>query len=371
MKQHSNEKFIEKAKAIHGNKYDYSSVVYTGSFGIVDIICPIHGIFQQRAKTHLECKCPCPTCWTINNKKSRTDTHEVFLEKFMPLAVEKHGNKYDYSKISYVNTKTHIDIICHEHGVFKSKPSNHILTKHGGCPSCYLEGMRKDKSEFIEKAKEIHGDKYDYSLVDYKTARIKVDIICPIHGVFKQIPDSHTRSSNPSGCIECSYIIGALKNSNTAEYFLEKAYERHGNKYDYTQMTFVNYSTPIDIVCPEHGIFTLTPKAHIKSHTKCPKCSYSRGEYKIMEILESENIKYKHQHRFKTDVTMKKLSYDFFIEDMNLCIEYDGLQHFEPVKHFGGEQGYIKRVARDEIKNKYCSDNNINIIRVKYDIKDI
>ena len=178
--------FIEKAKSIHGDKYDYSKVEYNKSTEKVCVICSKHGEFWQEASSHLR-GIGCPKCG---------GTKKLTKEDFILRAREIHGWKYDYSKVEYVNIITPVCIICPKHGEFWQRPNDHLLGK--GCLSC-SGNKKKTTDEFIEKAKSVHGDKYDYSKVDYKGAHKKVCIICPKHGEFWQTPDNHFRF----GCKKC------------------------------------------------------------------------------------------------------------------------------------------------------------------------
>lgn len=203
-KKLTTDEFVEKAKKVHGDKYDYSKVNYINSQTKVCIICPEHGEFWQFSSNHFKGH-GCPMCSNVHNY-----TTEEFIQK----AVKKHGYKYDYSKVEYVNAYTKVCIVCPEHGEFWQTPHSHI-TKHG-CIKCgnILIGnkLRKEKDLFIEKAREIHGDRYDYTKVEYKSARSKVCIICAKHGDFFTTPDSHLHSR--SGCPKCNQSKLELEVSN-------------------------------------------------------------------------------------------------------------------------------------------------------------
>ena len=187
-KRLTTEQFIEKARKIHGNKYDYSKVKYINNITRVIIICPKHGEFLQTPNDHLD-GCGCSKCGGV--KKSNTND-------FIAQSKKIHGDKYDYSKVEYINNKTPVCIICPVHGEFWQKPNDH-LGGHG-CSKC--SGTKKlTTEEFIKKAKEIHGDKYDYSKVEYKDNKTKVCIICPKHGEFWIRPNSHL--SQKQECKHC------------------------------------------------------------------------------------------------------------------------------------------------------------------------
>ena len=187
----SQEKFIAKAKEIHGDKYDYSKVEYVNSRTKVCIICPKHGEFWQKAMTHLEGR-GCRKC--MGGEKVST------LEDFIYQAKKIHGDKYDYSKVEYVNSTTKVCIICPKHGEFWQSPNSHL--NRSGCPLCGKEKQILGKEEFIKRAKKIHGDKYDYSKVEYVNGQTKVCIICPKHGEFWQTPNSHINAN--CGCPLCA-----------------------------------------------------------------------------------------------------------------------------------------------------------------------
>lgn len=188
--------FIEKARNVHGDKYDYSMVVYVNSRTPVMIICPEHGMFLQRPKDHLSGS-GCNQC--ANNKKRST------REDFIRRARKVHCDRYDYSLVEYVNNHNKIKIICSKHGVFEQTPANH-LNKHG-CPLCkacvLAERLTLTTKEFIQRAREVHGDKYDYSLVEYVHGRTPVKIICKKHGEFMQKPNDHL---DGHGCPSCACI---------------------------------------------------------------------------------------------------------------------------------------------------------------------
>jgi len=126
--------------------------------------------------------------------------------------------------------------------------------------------------------------------------------------------------------------------------------------------------TKIKIICPFHGVFEQTPKNHIKGQNcpNCPKKIISIGEKKISEILRKNNIKYNNQHTFENCRDKRKLPFDFYLPYYNMCIEFDGRQHFESVINFGGEEQLKKTQQNDKIKNKYCKENNIKLLRIKY-----
>ena len=189
--------FIKRAIETHGDVYDYSLVEYIGAHRKVKIICLIHGIFEQVAGSHLT-GCRCPVCFG-----TRRSTTEEFIKKSKVI----YGNLHNYSLVEYKDNATKIKIICNEHGIFEKFPNNYLNGK--GCPACI--GKKKlNAEEFIKKSKIIHGNLYDYSLVEYKNNHTKVKIICKMHGVFEQKPNNHF---NGQGCSKCAGLntLDAIK----------------------------------------------------------------------------------------------------------------------------------------------------------------
>lgn len=189
MKKLTNNEFIEKAKEIHGETYDYSLVDYVNSRTNVKIVCPTHGEFNQKPNNHLT-GAGCQKCY---HESKLLDKHS-FINK----AKQIHGNKYDYSKTEYLNSKSKVTIICPIHGDFEQKASGHLSGK--GCVKCFNENKLSNTSEFINKTKIVHGDKYDYSKTNYINDRTKVIITCPVHGDFTQKPSNHLQGQ---GCPKC------------------------------------------------------------------------------------------------------------------------------------------------------------------------
>lgn len=194
-KKMTKEEFVEKAIQIHGNKYDYSKVEYKGNKEKVCIICPFHGEFWQKPNTHLSGS-GCRDCSYENRITRVCNSKDWFVEK----AKKVHGNKYDYSKTIYNGIKEDVLINCPIHGDFYQKAFTHL--DGSGCQKCSLENRKMNTSDYVRRCVDVHGYKYDYSLVEYTDIHEKVTIICPKHGAFTQIANSHLRGQ---GCPKCCY----------------------------------------------------------------------------------------------------------------------------------------------------------------------
>jgi uncharacterized protein with PIN domain len=348
------ETFINKAKEVHGNKYDYSKVIYKNNDTKITIICPIHGEFNQMPGAHLNGQ-GCPTC----GKNVQRFSKEDFINK----AKEIHGDKYDYSKVNYVNNRIPVTITCSEHGDFQQAPGNHMLGQ--GCNRCAGREM-VNREDFIKLAKKVHGDKYDYSKVKYVKSNKPVEIICPIHGEFMQEPGHHVRQG--SECPTCGIIKRNKSLESNTQEFIEKAKKIHGDKYDYSLVDYKNAKTPVIIKCKKHGEFQQMPNKHL-SNQGCPKCNESTGQKLVRGILQSNKINFIEEKRFEDCRNTLKgracvmLPFDFYLPKNNAMIEYDGVQHYLPSF---GQKSFEITTRNDKKKNQYCEENGIKLIRIPY-----
>lgn len=359
----------------------------------------------------------------------KKSTKEEFIEKAKLI----HGDKYTYEKVVYINVRKKVTITCEQHGDFTQLPRNHTLLEQG-CPICgYINRANSNiKSKdlllknFLEKAKIVHGDKFDYSSVVYIDSEIKVKIICEIHGVFEQTPKNHiygsgcticggSNKSNTEefiqksilvhgdkytygkviyenarklvvitckkhgnfeqfpnshlsgyGCISCSHT----KKSSTEE-FIEKAKLVHNDKYTYDNVIYANCKDKVEIICKQHGIFKQAPENHLNGQG-CPNCKTSYGELKVKNLLEKNNINFKTQYWFIDLKNIGYLYFDFGIIDDNdnllYLIEFNGIQHYK-YNDFMHKciENFQDSQIRDQLKIDYCLDNNIPLYIIRYD----
>ena len=208
--------FISESKKIHGDKYDYSKVIYTNNKSKICIICPEHGEFWQTPYGHLNGN-GCPKCKGKKTSKEKMVKFDDFLQR----AIKIHGNKFNYDKSTYKGLIYKVKIICPIHGEFWQIARSHL--KGHGCKKCVKLYM--DKDLFLKKSNEIHGNKYDYSKVNYINAKTPVCIICPKHGEFWQIPDKHKRGN---GCPKCNMSHMERETLNVLEkYQIEYEYQKN------------------------------------------------------------------------------------------------------------------------------------------------
>jgi hypothetical protein len=350
--------FIKKATSIHGSKYNYDKVYYKNNNTNVIISCPIHGDFQQTPGNHTHKTNPqgCPVC----AGRTRWD-----MSRFLEEAVKTHNGKYDYSKVVFSGLNKKVKILCPLHGEFLQSPAHHISRKQG-CPDC--AGTKKGtKEKFIQKAQNIHGNKYNYNNVVYKTTHTNVIITCPIHGDFKQTPANHTHRNNPQGCYLCTGRKRWSKNS-----FVNEATKVHMGEYDYSKIVWRGLKEKVEIICPFHGPFKQLPIVHLKG-SGCQRCLSSKGETKIRHILKKKKIGFKEQFSFKNCSNINPLPFDFFIEvnGKKALIEYHGSHHYKPVG-FGNKNQkdiaiqYKNVKKRDEIKEKWCLANKLPLLEIPF-----
>lgn len=280
-------------------------------------------------------------------------------------AVKKKWNyNYDYSKVEYKSSKEKVCIICHEkdengveHGEFWQEANAHKYHEKR-CPKCF-QNAKYTNEQFIKKANKIHHNKYNYDKVIYNGCRTDVKIWCPIHGYFLQKPEYHLKGH---GCPKCA----PSGIPYTTEEWINKVKLIHNDRYDYSKTQYINSYTNVCIICPIHGEFFQTPHAHLAG-CGCPKCtlkSQNKLFEKLKEVLQEELV-----WEYTTD-WLEKQRIDIFIPKYNIGIEYHGIQHYEPVDAWGGEDGLKINQQRDTLKLEKCNNHGVKLLYLKYDYSE-
>lgn len=231
--------------------------------------------------------------------------------------------------------------------------------------------MRKlTTNQFISKAIQRHGKTYNYSRSIYNGWKEKVEIVCTKHGSFKQSALDHVHGA---GCPACKRERLSRIKMHSLKDFIRDATIVFGSCYDYSKVDYRGNNQKVEIICPKHGSFFKTPNAHIGSKQGCPACSrsISSGERLIKKWLEQKNIVFNREYIFKECINSsgRYLRFDFYIPSLNLCIEYDGKQHFIELPGSKFEPLAVIQ-SRDLIKTLYCINNGIRLIRISYKEKD-
>lgn len=351
-------------------------------------------------------------------------------ESFIEEAKIKNKNSFDYSKVTYVNNRTKIELKCNVCGhVFQRTPKDHL--RGYGCPKCNGT-VKLTKEIFINRSNKKYNNKYDYSKVVVDETKPlpkqRVTIICPIHGEFEQTITGHLHAG---GCRKCGH--DSVRRSD--DDFLKEAREIHGDKYTYSKLYVVNNISMVDVTCPKHGTFTQTASQHIKDRQGCkkcfheqrilkqddviermkkvkpeydyskvvykklnkvvevickahgsfwirpgnvinlqqgcPKCAASRPEKMIMSVLDSYGIEYKYEYPIWT--TEGHFRYDFYIKEINIYIEYHGRHHYFSSDKFErfSEENLNKTIANDRKKVRLAKEEGrpLYVISYKEDIK--
>lgn len=379
MKKFTQEEFINRCRKKHNNYYDYSLSQYTKCYEKIIVICPQHGQFTVTANDHLK---------GSNCAKCSRQKNTLSLNDFITRAVQKHGSYYDYSKVEYKNINTKISIICPKHGVFAQQPWSHlngnkckkcaiennkilineksfyyknkfieranlkhgsyydyskinyinkstkieiICPKHGvfeqlpsnhlkniGCSKCGFDKRKISQEEFINRARSFHGNIYDYSQVNYIGANKKITIICSIHGSFEQIASDHYTH----GCNKCAMEFRHRTLSSNTENFIKEAQKIHKDKYDYSLVEYKNSTTKVKIICPKHGIFAQKPSYHLIG-CDCPTCSKAGTSKAEKDWLDGLNI-LPENRQFILKIGKKKVRVDGYDPLSNTVYEYNG-----------------------------------------------
>lgn len=402
------EEFITKTKNFNMNQYNYSLItdLKSGQDKIKIICTKDNTIFTQHALSHLKSPKKCPHCKKlqmkdecINQIKSfnynnyyideasfidkqdcmifKCERHGSFslcphsiikkrflicpkykvnklsrsLDKFIELSKLKHGDLFDYELTVYKNKRTKVQLKCKNGHTFWQTPESHLHVK--GCPRC--AGVERNSQEdFLRKAKEVHGDEYDLSQTIYTSSSKKIQIICKKHGLFSM------RSVNflmGQKCRRCNSNIFV----QTQEEFLAKAKEVHLDRFDLSQIKFTRPSDNITPICKKHGIFSIQGCKFL-SGRGCKKCKISEGERLIENFLKQHNVQFIFQKKFHGCKRKRELPFDFYLPEYQACIEYDGIGHYSP--HVYGQKSFDSTAKSDQIKNNYCLNNGIALVRI-------
>lgn len=283
MRRTTTAEFIDKAKKLHGNKYDYSKSEYITAKQKVKIICLVHGEFSAAPSHHLN-GTGCPSCGRDKVAAARRSSTYEFIQK----AKRRHGERYDYSKSVYGRSNDSLVIICPQHGEFLQRADNHL--SGFGCPRCGRENLVESRKllahEFFSRCREAHDGRYEYPEQVYDGPDTLLKVICPDHGLFMAGARNHLW--NKRRCPKCARLIGGDLRRIKPDVWIELARQTHGDRYEYDLTTFAGGAQLISMKCAKHGWFKQRGNRHLLGQG-CPKCARERliGRWKP-ETLSDE-----------------------------------------------------------------------------------
>ena len=230
--------------------------------------------------------------------------------------------EYSYEKSIYNGANNEVIVTCPIHGDFKTKPSRFIMGGKCGCPKCnpgFIKYLSPE--QFLERCKK-HFPDYDYSKANFKGEYDKIIVTCPKHNYTWTVVPKNLM--NGHGCPLCGRESLQKSQALTTEEFIQRARQKHGDKYDYSKVEYYNTVTPVTIICPKHGEFEQTPDAHLYQNSGCPKCKQSYGELKVEEYLKQHSIEFIQQYPIEYKNNLRGKTYiDFYLPKYNIFIEYN------------------------------------------------
>lgn len=212
--------------------------------------------------------------------------------------------------------------------------------------------------EYINKAIKVHGKENDYSETKYIDSLSNITYICENGHTVTQRANNHLAGH---GCPKCNH----RNEKKTTKEFKKDSIEIHGTKYSYDKVNYKDRETKVIITCKIHGDFSQRPKNHLDGKG-CPRCQNSRGENKISKVLKSLGVEFQREKTFEGCRNKLPLRFDFWLPKENLIIEYHGIQHYRPIKYFGGAPAFERRLRRDKIKREYAHSRGFNYLEIPY-----
>lgn len=271
--------------------------------------------------------------------------------------------------LEYANDRTLLTFICNScNGPYKTT-AHQYKSSTRICNTCESNNNRTTHfQQIVNRAKEIHGEYYSYiSIINQDLV-----MICPKHGAITVSIEDHC--DNMKGCSHC--LVENVTSSGTSAQtrFIEQANQVHKFKYVYNTVKFVSDDIDVVIKCPKHTTFSRTPKQHL-SGLGCNICDAKASTInEVIEMLQRNNIAFSQEKTFPdcNSETGRALHFDIFIPEKNLCIEFDSVHHYQPTKYSENvtdeqaDRYYEIQVQNDNIKHLYCTQHNINFIRIPY-----
>ena len=342
------EQFLDKARDVWGDRWDYSKTEYVKSRRPLTITCSLHGDFYQEAASHLKRYVGCKPCADEANRAA----NPIQPENFFARARERWGDRWDYTNSVYLGATKKVGVVCPIHGEFFQKASSH-LEGVMGCMGCRNYKPRPSTSEFIAKAQALWGDRWNYSTVVYESSKVKVSIVCPEHGEFLQSPMAHLQ-----GTVGCPSCHG--QRITTSE-FIGRSRSKWGDRWSYDEVEYINSHKGVTITCRDHGAFSQAPIHHLHGWVGCRSCSMrgtSAKEAGLATFIKEQGMHIE-QH---SKIPGSRKEMDIFIRHLGIAFEFNGL--------FWHSENYLpKNYHRD--KYLECTRAGIRLYQIWEDDWDL
>ncbi len=364
------QEFVERARKVHGNNCEYFEDEFVKMSVNTKMWCNIHKLyFWQRPDSHANGKgtIGCPECVKIKAQSGNQRKLQKNKETFFKEAPIIHQDKYEYFEENYKDRATHMQIWCKKcQKFFPQSPECHLRGQ--GCPSCgstRSNQLRFDlaKKNFFAKMFTMHEKDYIFDKFEYKGANIDGKLWCVSCNKYIWMSPSSLLSGQ--NCYDCSLKrVAKEKRNRYGKVFKPKYYQKYPNGYDLSQFIYLGSDVKGIAICEKHGEFLITPSDLLRGYN-CPDCSKSKGEIQLKIILHSLGIKFIEQAPLNRTKGYN-YRFDFYLPDYDLYIEYQGIQHYEPVKFFGGWKGFFSQYMKDQYKRDWCERNKHNLLEIKY-----
>lgn len=415
--------FIERAKAIWGDAFDYTDMQFTTGKEPCVITCRKHGPIRiGMAQNHImkndHLRTGCPFCREeqdgiarreaqavkraeeeekrkarkAERERKAAERKEAKMQEFLMRKQYVADHNYDVSSMTDQQINQHYSSIKGSERLLeqgrkaKAERERKKQLQAEERKRKEEERIRKRTADLIAQAIEVHGNKYDYTETTYekklyhgKMMWVLANIKCPTHGYFDARPDVHIKMR--CGCALCACNYNHMPVEERKQMWIDKCRERFGDRFSYRDVEYVDNDTPVKVFCKEHKyLFAVTPDTHVRGAGGCPYCSASEGEALIRKWLEDNNVNFDPQHQVPNenpDLPLLYLVPDFWLPDYNLFVEMNGQQHYEDIEFFRDrplarskrerEWSFQQQQLRDETFRKYCQDHNYNLLEIKYD----
>ncbi|MBQ3420642.1 MAG: hypothetical protein IJH34_03025 [Romboutsia sp.] len=355
-----------------GIKYTYS---YIKDFIESNSKCKLISQSYNGSKSKLDLKCECGRLFSIsfNHFKSKNQRKCKVCS----------GNKLDYNIVkefiatkecklisdTYINNNTKLDIQCICGDIFKVD-FNTFRKGQIRCKSCFWKENKHHNKHTYEYVKSYIENKSNCKLVsdNYIDGSIYLKVICGCGSTFEQ-SYYNLRRMKTICCNNCTRISTNKKNTHNLDYIYKAVEKKYSGDFKIINMNYIGTrNTTVTIQHKCGYTFNKNVNRLLYTDIKCTECmrSTSIGEFKILKFLNDNKITYIKEYMFDNCNYIRKLRFDVYVPDYNLCIEFDGEQHYKIIDHFGGLEGFVNTKIRDTIKNEYCKNNNITLVRIPY-----